>query len=106
MIMYLNNKINEPITIGSYSRNLTLGDETTSLYQIDINWNDNYSPASIEKIYSYVHVPITSIKIVRNEETVLETSNTVNLQLNYLNEAGTDEGLYAACGFIAYGLEE
>lgn len=105
MIMYLNNKMDEPITIGSYSRNLSLG-EGAPLYQIDINWNDNYSPASIEKIYSYARIPIASIKIVRNKETVLETANNVNLQLSYLNEAGTDEGLYAACGFVAHEQEE
>lgn len=96
--MTLNNKATEPIDISSYSRILDVANPDIR-FELDFNFEGNYSADGIEYLADYANDTITDIEIVNQED------NTV--LLNAENIRGKLRSLYENCnkdGRTGYGV--
>jgi len=96
MKLILNNKASEAIGIENFSRSLDIPD-TTVLFNTYFSTNRLEDMPSMNYLTQYASLPITSYKIIDNDDTVISEVTNITAHLTSLNE-NFNEGSYSANG--------
>lgn len=101
MIMILNNETNNPIEITGYNRYLDTPNPEV-LYRININFSGDYSGDSVDNLAVYAGQPITSIKVINDEENTLMDISADRAVLDSLSENCDQFSRSASAGIVVY----
>lgn len=101
MIMLLDGKTGEPISVTSYSRTLDIPDPDVR-FQLNITFSGEYSSDGIEYLANYAGVVINKIKIIDDQGNVLLYNANANARLQNLVENCDAQGRYGYATIAIY----